>query len=335
MSQYEFDQLLQKYLAGGCEPAEEKLIVDWSEHMNNQLPTLVDSREQDVIRQRLWTRLSATINGRPRRRMLFFRKWGLGITCGLTLLLGISIWLRNTGAQQGPLLTQITRPMGNREVCNSGNQPQTIRLEEGTEVRLQPNAVLSYPVRFARENRTVYLKGEAFFDVKRNPAKPFIVHTGELVTEVLGTSFTIKASADENEVEVAVVTGRVAVYQMADREVKQRKEVILKPNQKIEFNIRRKQLIPSLVDHPVKLIAQRQSIPLVFEAVPLEDVLIQLQAIYGIDIFLENESLMACVLTADLTDLPLYKQLELICKSLNADYETRGTSIFIRGMGCQ
>jgi hypothetical protein len=122
---------------------------------------------------------------------------------------------------------------------------------------------------------------------------------------------------------------------MADREVKQRKEVILKPNQRIEFNIRRKQLIPSLVDHPVKLIAQRQSIPLVFEAVPLEDVLIQLQAIYGIDIFLENESLTACVLTADLTDLPLYKQLELICKSLNADYETRGTSIFIRGMGCQ
>jgi transmembrane sensor len=335
MSQYEFDQLLQKYLAGGCEPAEEKLIADWCERMDNQLPTPVDSREQDVIRQRLWARLSATINGKPRRRPLFFWKWGLGVACGLALLVGISFWLRNASKQEPPLLTQLTLPTGNREVCNTGKQPQTIRLEEGTTVTLQPKAVLNYPVHFARQNRTVFLKGEAFFNVKRNPAKPFIVHTGELVTEVLGTSFTIKSSEDAKEVEVAVVTGRVAVYQMSDREVKQRKEVILKPNQKIDFNVHRKQLIPSLVDQPAKLTTKRQPMQLVFEAVPLQDVLTQLQAIYGIDIFLENDALTACVLTADLTDLPLYKQLELICRSLNADYETRGTSIFIRGMGCQ
>jgi ferric-dicitrate binding protein FerR (iron transport regulator) len=335
MSQYEFDQLLQKYLAGGCEPAEEKLIINWCERMNNHLPTPVDSQEQDVIRQRLWARLSATINGRPRRRPLFLRKWGPGIACGVAILVGIGFWLRNSSLQESALLTQLTIPTGNREVCNTSSQPQTIRLEEGTMIRLQPNAVLSYPAHFARQHRTVSLKGEAFFNVKRNPAKPFIVHTGELVTEVLGTSFTIKASADEKEVEVAVITGRVAVYQTADREIKQRKEVILKPNQKIDFSAHRKQLIPSLVDHPAKLIARRQPMQLIFEAIPLQDVLTQLQAIYGIDIFLENDALTSCVLTADLTDLPLYKQLELICRSINADYETRGTSIFIRGMGCQ
>ncbi|QKZ12119.1 FecR family protein [Spirosoma sp. KUDC1026] len=335
MSQYEFDQLLQKYLAGGCEPAEEKLIADWCERTDGQLPTSIDNREQDAIRQRLWTRLSSTINGKPRRRPLFFQKRGLGIVCGLFLLVGIGFWVRNTSTSEPPLLTQFTLSGGNREVCNTGKQPQTIWLEEGTMVTLQPKAVLNYPVHFARQDRTVFLKGEAFFNVKRNPAKPFIVHTGELVTEVLGTSFRIKASEDAKEIEVAVVTGRVAVYQMSDREVKQRKEVILKPNQKIDFDSRRKQLIPSLVDHPTRLIAKRQPVQLVFEAVPLQDVLTQLQAIYGIDIFLENDVLTACVLTADLTDLPLYKQLELICRSLNADYETRGTSIFIRGVGCQ
>jgi ferric-dicitrate binding protein FerR (iron transport regulator) len=335
MSQYEFDQLLQKYLAGGCEPAEEKIVIDWFERIGNQPLPPLDVDEQDIIRQRLWKRVLTTIKRKPRLRPLFFRKRWVAVACGLIALLGISWVLRNGDTQENHQLVQLSSPSENREVRNTGSGPQTIRLEEGTIIRLQPNAVLSYPVHFARQHRTVSLKGEAFFNVKRNPAKPFIVHTGELVTEVLGTSFTIKASADEKEVEVAVLTGRVAVYQTADRGMKQRKEVILKPNQKIDFSVHRKQLIPSLVDRPARLTTRRQPPQLIFEGVPLQDVLTQLQAIYGIDIFLENDALSACVLTADLTDLPLYSQLELICKSLNAEYETRGTSISIHGLGCQ
>jgi ferric-dicitrate binding protein FerR (iron transport regulator) len=335
MSQYEFDQLLQKYLAGGCEPAEEKIIIDWFERIGNQPLPPLDIEEQDVVRQRLWKRVLTTINGKPRLRPLFFRKRWVAVALGLLVLFGIGWVLRIESAQESLQLVELPSHRENREVRNTGSGPQTIRLEEGTIIRLQPNAVLSYPAHFARQHRTVSLKGEAFFNVKRNPAKPFIVHTGELVTEVLGTSFTIKASADEKEVEVAVLTGRVAVYQTADRGMKQRKEVILKPNQKIDFSVHRKQLIPSLVDRPARLTTKRQPPQLIFEGVPLQDVLTQLQAIYGIDIFLENDALTACVLTADLTDLPLYSQLELICKSLNAEYETRGTSISIHGLGCQ
>jgi ferric-dicitrate binding protein FerR (iron transport regulator) len=65
-------------------------------------------------------------------------------------------------------------------------------------VQLNPNSTISYPEHFGQKTRTVYLKGEAFFNIKRNPAKPFVVHTGDLVTEVLGTSFTIKSYENSN-----------------------------------------------------------------------------------------------------------------------------------------
>jgi ferric-dicitrate binding protein FerR (iron transport regulator) len=75
-------------------------------------------------------------------------------------------------------------------------------LEDGSEVQLNPNSTISYPEHFGQKTRTVYLKGEAFFSIKRNPAKPFVVHTGELVTEVLGTSFTIKSYENAKAIEV-------------------------------------------------------------------------------------------------------------------------------------
>jgi hypothetical protein len=64
-------------------------------------------------------------------------------------------------------------------------------------------------------------------------------------------------------------------------------------------------------------------------------VLKKLENAYGIQIIVENQMLNQCVFTADLNDLPLHTQLDLICKSVNASFEQRGTSIFINGEGCK
>lgn len=82
-------------------------------------------------------------------------------------------------------------------------------LSDGTRVWLNENSEIEYPVQFAKNERTVTLKGEAFFEVKRDPSRPFIITSGTIKTTVLGTSFNIKAY--NNTPEVNVRTGKVQV----------------------------------------------------------------------------------------------------------------------------
>lgn len=83
-------------------------------------------------------------------------------------------------------------------------------LPDGTRVWLNENSELEYPSKFSPDKRTVTLKGEAFFEVKRDPSRPFIISSGSIKTTVLGTSFNIKAYGNKNP-EVNVRTGKVKV----------------------------------------------------------------------------------------------------------------------------
>ncbi len=84
-------------------------------------------------------------------------------------------------------------------------------LSDGTRVYLNSESELRYPVRFMGKEREVELKGEAFFEVKRDPSCPFVVRTGEMKTRVLGTSFNVFAYADEPLMETTLFSGRVEV----------------------------------------------------------------------------------------------------------------------------
>ncbi len=95
----------------------------------------------------------------------------------------------------------------------------TVRLPDGTLVRLNSSSSISYSQNLILENqRVVELEGEAFFDVKRDEYRPFIVKTNEVNTTVLGTSFNVNAK-NEKEIKVAVVSGKVAVEQNQEKVV--------------------------------------------------------------------------------------------------------------------
>jgi ferric-dicitrate binding protein FerR (iron transport regulator) len=78
-------------------------------------------------------------------------------------------------------------------------------------VKLNAGSILSYPKVFEDTLREISLTGEAFFDVVRNEKSPFIIHTGNITTRVLGTSFNIRAYPENKEIQVAVVEGKVKV----------------------------------------------------------------------------------------------------------------------------
>ena len=84
-------------------------------------------------------------------------------------------------------------------------------LSDGTEVFLNSDSELRYPVKFTGKNRVVDLKGEAFFEVTPDSLHPFVVQAGEMRTRVLGTSFNIMAYTDEPAIQTTLFTGRVEV----------------------------------------------------------------------------------------------------------------------------
>jgi ferric-dicitrate binding protein FerR (iron transport regulator) len=94
---------------------------------------------------------------------------------------------------------------------NVTSQVARLALADGSTVHLQPRSTLRYPQQFTDAKREVFLQGEAFFDIARNPVKPFLVVTDKVVTTVLGTSFTVRAYPEQPQALVMVRTGRVRV----------------------------------------------------------------------------------------------------------------------------
>ena len=98
-------------------------------------------------------------------------------------------------------------------VINSGiNEVKEIELPDSSHVWLNENSSLQIPVAFTKKQRKVTLKGEAFFEIKRDETKPFIISTGNTFTEILGTSFNIKMDTLSGNVSVIVHSGKVAFY---------------------------------------------------------------------------------------------------------------------------
>lgn len=86
-----------------------------------------------------------------------------------------------------------------------------ISLPDGTEVWLNADTYLQYPTNYNQKDRLVSLKGEAYFEVKHNEAKPFRVSAGEQTIEDVGTSFNVKAYADEPHVQTTLLEGIVRI----------------------------------------------------------------------------------------------------------------------------
>ena len=97
------------------------------------------------------------------------------------------------------------------EKTSSRGQKLTVKLPDGTVIKLNAGSKLIYPQEFTGNERNVSLYGEAFFEVVKNPDKPFVISTEGLKTKVLGTSFNVRSYPEEAEIKVAVLTGKVEI----------------------------------------------------------------------------------------------------------------------------
>ncbi len=165
---------------------------------------------------------------------------------------------------------------------------EEITLPDGSHVWLKENAQLSYIENFGGDTRQLKLEGEAFFDVAKNPAKPFIIEAGEGTVTVLGTSFSI--DTDETSTEVLVKTGKVT-YQ-ATEEVE---PVLLTENMKAAYEVGAN---APIVNTKVSLntLAWQSGI-LQYRGEALKQILSDVGNAYSVSIELTNKDLANCTFT--------------------------------------
>ncbi|PSL24224.1 FecR family protein [Dyadobacter jiangsuensis] len=213
----------------------------------------------------------------------------------------------------------------------------TVLLSDNSVATLAKGSSIRYPRSFSAHERRVYLTGEAFFDVAKNPAQPFLVYTNETVTKVLGTSFRIKAFEADNTEMVAVKTGRVSVYAKKEYETSQGTKpagVILNPNQQVVFNRKENKLEKAVTANPVLLAESAVVKDLVFDDRPVTEAFDALAKAYGISIMYQAETLSNCMISAQFNEENLKQRLNAICQAIGAGYDMEDGQVVIRSKGC-
>lgn len=204
MTEEQAKELLQKYLDQQASPQEQKKVEEWYATLQAKDVVLPADRKAAVAAQ-MFAHLQIAMHGKPKPVKVFKLQFFIRIAAAVFLIItiGISVWKLNTKVTSENQVTVVT---GN-------TQHKRITLSDGSVVLLGPSAKLCYPKTFPSNSRHIELKeGEAFFDIAHQEKRPFTVHTSAGVDiKVLGTSFKVKAYQGNKQLEVAVVTGKVAV----------------------------------------------------------------------------------------------------------------------------
>ena len=257
-------------------------------------------------------------------------------------LLAIGYWIFSSQLTKPSVYQQqiAALPTPPVETANATQTTKFVRLPDGSTVVLSPRSQLRYPTDYGQQNRTVYLQGEATFDVAKDAQKPFFVYAGEVVTKVLGTKFVVRSFERDPKVIVTVQRGQVSVFKglLATEQTNPDKTVqgvLLQPNQQAIFSRETKTFAKTLVISPQRIDNQKVApINFVFNETPVTAVFDKLEEAYGIDIVYNANVLSGCQLTASLNDESLFQKLDIIAQSIDATYEVVEGQVVITSRGC-
>lgn len=212
----------------------------------------------------------------PQVRRMDGSWWGrVAASVAVLLLAGVLTWWQWPEQQE---VVAVLQPDAWQVRAVPAGQKLSLTLPDGTHIKLNANTVLAFPQAFSDSLRVVEVrKGEAFFEVAEDAAKPFVVRTGTTQTRVLGTTFNVRYQAEVEQVEVALVSGKVR-YTAEDT------ELILAPSEMVRTNARGTQKS----NFDLLAVTGWKDGKIVFDNTPIEEVLNVLENWYGVEIEVDN-----------------------------------------------
>jgi len=249
----DIQELIAAYLLGAVDGNEVQPLIAWihlseeNKHIFNQLidiwqATATEKKFEKTDVQKRWKEVLARIQKKqPQANLRIYtpRFYGpikriFGIAAAVAIIFGAGMLVQKI--QSVPIekpvsgiaeYIEITAPMGSRTY---------VALADGSRIWLNAGTKLQYSSQFGKHDRNIKLTGEAYFSVAKRADLPFVIQAADIKITALGTSFNVKAYADEGHVETSLESGSVKIERVKekdDRKVTDLQPIIVQANEKV------------------------------------------------------------------------------------------------------
>ncbi len=238
---------------------------------------------------------------------------------------------RVIGNQKKSQLTYISNTNPSKLAYNTLKVPYGKRfdiiLSDGTHVYLNAGSSLKYPVEFIKgKERTVFLNGEAYFDVFSDKSHPFIVNVNDMHVQALGTEFNISSYPEDFVFNTVLVEGSVKIFKENEVDDVQ-SSVILEPSYKAEWNKEEKIIFVEKVD--TKIYTSWLDGKLVFRNTQFKNIIKKLERHYNVSIINKNTELNKQYFDATFDVETIEQVLNSFNKSYKIQYTIKNNQIII------
>lgn len=308
MNNIPYEQIA-RYLAGECNDKEKKQIREWIRENPETMDELTriwentpqNSFTPDVEQALQNVHRSIDTRKKNRSRRLFIL---ISSAAAILIIVGLfGIRSLNT-SEEDKTRTFLT-------LSTNANERKGFLLPDGSNIWLNASSTLRYPEEFEGDTREVYLEGEAFFDITSNSDKPFIIMANNTVTQVVGTSFSIRAVKKEPEVVVTVATG-IVNFSAGD----ENHHIVLRQG---EQGICKELKLEKKLNHDPNVFAWRTHV-MAFRDTPLKDVAKIIESTYRIPVTVDK-SIAELEITTTFNKLQLQEVVNIIEMTLQVNAE--------------
>ncbi|MEJ1241103.1 FecR domain-containing protein [Chryseolinea sp. T2] len=327
--QEQMDELIAKYLAGEASQEETAHVVAWQKEseVNRQYVEQFNAifshaasvkSFQSFDTDAAWLRVKSTLEKdtkvvqfpSPQKRD-FNLYWKIAAGLLLTVLAGVYF---------------LRQPVGTRDAVVVASHTETVSdtLPDGSNVFLNKESKITYAYDKKADERRVRLKGEAWFNVKHDKEKKFVIDIDGVLIRDIGTAFNVKAPENSNTIEVVVSEGEVMFYTANDS------GVYLREGAKGVYD---KQLKKFTIEQPEANVLAYKTRVFNFTNAELVNVVRQLNAVYNKQIEL-SPSLRFCRLTVGFNNEPLEEVVAIITETLGLKAIESNGKILLDGAGC-
>jgi transmembrane sensor len=314
--------LIARFLSGEASESEIIELKEWlrasndNELLYRQLKNIWDISENNLEEKMIdinkaYVRIYERVTFKSPVEKFWYHWKRIAAVLLIPMLLGNIFYFivhkSSTVEQRQPVYNELYAAFGTRSA---------IKLPDGSAVWLNSGSSLRYPDRFTGSIRTVFLKGEAYFEVESDLNKPFIVGTQSLQVKATGTKFNVSGYVSDEEEKVALLSGKVEVI-LTDPKNKT-KSSILDKNQQFSFN--KVNGTTTVTNEDTYKYTSWKDGKLIFRNDPLSKVVKKIGQVFNIDIEIKGKEIENYSYRATFQDESLTEILKLLKLSSPIDY---------------
>lgn len=208
MNSFKLKQIFKKYLEGKSTPGEEKSVNDWYRKNDTKTPVSLSGQTEQDIQEQIWMQIAPELRNDPvlltQPKLRPDYAWMKVAASVLLVAAAGMLWYKREQPRPRQVIaySNITTAAGERKV---------VTLSDGSSLTLNSASSIRIATDFSSRRKVQIIDGEVYFDVKHDTKKAFIIQSGVMTTQVLGTSFNIRAYKELNKFSVGVTSGKVGV----------------------------------------------------------------------------------------------------------------------------